>query len=657
MNVGQESKQIDLAREPAFQLGSADVRPSTRQFLVGDAREVLEPRVMQGLVALARRRGEGVTREELTESCWSGRVVGDDAVSRCIAAVRRLASTYGGFSLETIPRVGYRLIEETPAGQPPDRARVPATLLAWIGRHWKAVSAAAVVLVLASSLLVPMLWPHPSVRPNPPRLTIAVLPFTPLYAGADGQQLGDAIAVSIADVLTGSAWDVVSTTKSLQYRGVAKAGAAQALHADFLIDGDIRREAGTAVVALRVIEGSTGKTLVAGSIERPVAEAANLPDDVATQLAQMGTASRGSKRPAGWDARVMAGYFRATFQYGGRNDLYGANETARSVAKIAPDDAFAQSLHGFTAAYLAAALPPERRPAMIAEARQAAERAILLDPGYGDSYAVLALTTPLFDWAAREKHLKSGLAAFPESLAVQIQLVELFQNAGRFRDSAPLAEAAFRYTPYQTRALIELTNARLWLGDTDGSRVLIDRGRQLYPRSPWFVAKMFEATAFRGAPADAQALLRDAAVVKLLMPDGTLKTFGAVEAALSRRRPSDIRAVVEDCRRSEGRTAEVKRTCFMALVALRRLDDAFALAAALYPDQRAATADARQRRWLSTEVSATAYLSVPVTAPLRADPRYRELVERIGLLQYWQSSHRAPDFCALEKAPVCRLLD
>jgi len=41
--------------------------------------------------------------------------VGEDAVNRCIARIRRLAESHGGFAIETIPRVGYRLAEHAPA--------------------------------------------------------------------------------------------------------------------------------------------------------------------------------------------------------------------------------------------------------------------------------------------------------------------------------------------------------------------------------------------------------------------------------------------------------------------------------------------------------------------------------------------------------------
>ena len=109
MSVTEHSASIDLAREKDFSLGPLHVRPSSRTVSAHDNTETLEPRVMQVLVALARRPGEVVSRDQLIKECWAGRVVGDEAISRCIIKVRRLSETHGGFSLETIPRVGYRL--------------------------------------------------------------------------------------------------------------------------------------------------------------------------------------------------------------------------------------------------------------------------------------------------------------------------------------------------------------------------------------------------------------------------------------------------------------------------------------------------------------------------------------------------------------------
>jgi len=113
---------------------------------------------------------------------------------------------------------------------------------------------------------------------------------------------------------------------------------------------------------------------------------------------------------------------------------------------------------------------------------------------------------------------------------------------------------------------------------------------------------------------------------------------------------------VQDCAKASGTSAEVKRTCFMALVALGRLDDAFRLAALLYPDQRGSTPLARQQRWFQAPPMPAAYLFIPQTAPLRADPRFRDLVERIARIRDAPAEPVPPDFCAVEQVPVCALL-
>jgi len=106
-----ERGEIDLAREGDFLLGRLQVRPSLREIGVAGRAETVEPRVMQVLVALAKADGAVVSRDQLIETCWGGRIVGEDAINRCIAKVRRVAEMDGNqsFAIETVARVGYRL--------------------------------------------------------------------------------------------------------------------------------------------------------------------------------------------------------------------------------------------------------------------------------------------------------------------------------------------------------------------------------------------------------------------------------------------------------------------------------------------------------------------------------------------------------------------
>src|SRR4029078_1445986 len=109
MNVAR----INLAETLDFDLGGLSVSPAHRQVSMnGECRE-LEPKVAQVLIALASVRPAVVPRDRLIEQCWDGRIVGDDALNRCIVAVRHLAKQFSPepFEIETVPRVGYSLIE------------------------------------------------------------------------------------------------------------------------------------------------------------------------------------------------------------------------------------------------------------------------------------------------------------------------------------------------------------------------------------------------------------------------------------------------------------------------------------------------------------------------------------------------------------------
>jgi DNA-binding winged helix-turn-helix (wHTH) protein/tetratricopeptide (TPR) repeat protein len=107
----------DLTKAAEFTLGPLCVDPPARRIDAGARGAMLEPRVMQVLVALGSAEGKVLSRDDLIALCWDGAVVGDNAINRVIFRLRHaLEEVSGGVvRLETIPRVGFRLVV---AGQP-----------------------------------------------------------------------------------------------------------------------------------------------------------------------------------------------------------------------------------------------------------------------------------------------------------------------------------------------------------------------------------------------------------------------------------------------------------------------------------------------------------------------------------------------------------
>jgi Tol biopolymer transport system component/DNA-binding winged helix-turn-helix (wHTH) protein len=167
------SGPIDLSREADFRLGALEISPSTREVVRDGQRESLEPKAMQVLIALHQAAGRVVSRDDLIARCWEGRIVGEDAINRVIWRLRRLSEMDGSapFVIETIPKVGYRIVASAanPAapdnappvqartGLPPDIAYVDPPIRR-ATRRWLG---AGLVLAVMTAIGGWLLWPAP----------------------------------------------------------------------------------------------------------------------------------------------------------------------------------------------------------------------------------------------------------------------------------------------------------------------------------------------------------------------------------------------------------------------------------------------------------------------------------------------------------------
>jgi DNA-binding winged helix-turn-helix (wHTH) protein/tetratricopeptide (TPR) repeat protein len=227
--------RIDLAHAASFRIGAIEVRPDLRQVTAEDGtHEVVEPRVMQVLVALALADGAVVSRDDLIRCCWEGRIVGEDAINRVISRLRRLADGIGRgtFAVETVTKVGYRLTVDVPTSPrlPPDAktGMIPPS------RRNIVIGVAATAAAAASGAL---LWPRLTGRKRPPA-KVGLLYEQAVMALGQGTMEGNSQAIGLLRRVTEGAPDYADGWGML---GLAYAGASIARAPQF--EADLRARA------------------------------------------------------------------------------------------------------------------------------------------------------------------------------------------------------------------------------------------------------------------------------------------------------------------------------------------------------------------------------------------------------------------------------
>lgn len=247
--------RIDLAAEREFALGAMKVRPSERLVIMNGDRRELQPRVMQVLVALAKARPQVVSREMLGKLCWEGRIVTDDALNRCILVLRHLAQDFApdAFSIQTVPRVGHRLVENGHVREADGRRTKRRPLMA---------AAAALLVALGAGLFV---WEQSTPTDEP--ASIAVLPFRNLSSGESyfAEGVGEEI---LAQLAREPAFRVAGSSSSRQLASTADVKTiARRLRVEYVVEGTVRTQGERVRVSAHLVRAKDGIQLWSDSYD------------------------------------------------------------------------------------------------------------------------------------------------------------------------------------------------------------------------------------------------------------------------------------------------------------------------------------------------------------------------------------------------------
>lgn len=406
-------------------------------------REVLQPRVMQVLVRLAQADGDVVSRDDLIETCWGGRVVGEDAITLVMMKLRKLAARSGGaFAVETIPRVGYRLAKATAPIAP-----------------GPAMSGKA--------------------RPR-----LVVLEFT--HAPGDEEQawFAEALADELTAGLAKSPLLSVMPRQALLHSDVAghPPGAICArLGVDYVIDGKIRSIGGAVRVSVDLIRGADETSIWSARHDRPMA-------DLFAMVSEITHSIIGTVEPAVLEqeeARTLQGpehslQFWRLFVQGRRHfwrststDVRAAESFLLQALAIEPDDVSALAILAHCKLFEVWVGSSDNPAAAISEAHDIALHAVSSGPSDAFAHYTLGVILSMMGRVVEaQAEQRRALELNPYLAAASGEMGRLMAFEGRSQEAIAFSERAIAASPNDPHAWLWFRSkavARFLAGDFDGA--------------------------------------------------------------------------------------------------------------------------------------------------------------------------------------------
>ncbi len=304
-----------------------------RELTRGGESVAVEPQVFDLLVHLIENRDHVVTKDDLIETVWDGRIVSESTLTSRINAARRAVGDSGKdqIMIRTLARKGFRFVGEV---QPK-------------GANGSAAHAAALQpLDLTGELLHPPL-------PALDRTAIAVLPFANLSGEPEQEYFSEGISEDIITALSKLRWFyVIARNSSFIYKqkSVHHQQIGEELGVGYVVEGSVRKDGDHVRIAAQLVDVATGSHLWAERYDRNLADVFAVQDEITQavvaaiepQLYAAENFRARRKAPDNMDAwdlvmRALSHYWRVT-----RQDNLVAQALLEKA--IAVDPAYGQAL-------------------------------------------------------------------------------------------------------------------------------------------------------------------------------------------------------------------------------------------------------------------------------------------------------------------------
>jgi TolB-like protein/DNA-binding winged helix-turn-helix (wHTH) protein len=458
----------------------------------------LEKTPMELLTLLVRRQGALVTREEIVRTVW-GDAVHIDVDAGVNTAIRKIRLALDDDPacpryLETAVGKGYRFIgsitvvnndvnHDAPAEQTSPAPRPSFSK----GITLALVAAGAAILFLVAAFVLHRGAPQASSR-GQGRVVIAVVPLQNL---SDDPQQNYFVDGLTDEILTQLGELNPERLGVMRYRSSAILGPTQATVAElgppsgsqYLLEGSVRRQGEEARISVRLMRGADQTTVWAESFDRHLGDVLSLQAEIAQRIGrelQIQVLGRPSRKPA--SPEVVEAYLRGRFELN-RPD---PSDAARSYFEraIALDPSYAAAYAGLADFYSKRAVGnDEGSPQAWQLAEQYATQALSLDGESAEAHTTIAEIKLMrdWDWAAAREHALRALQLNPSSPEAHAVYARYLRTAGNLEGAVDQRKQALALDPFRVDLRVQLELEYFFARDYQD---LVASARQTLVRDP-----------------------------------------------------------------------------------------------------------------------------------------------------------------------------
>jgi TolB-like protein/DNA-binding winged helix-turn-helix (wHTH) protein/Tfp pilus assembly protein PilF len=597
------------------------------------------------LLLLVEQRDSIVTREQIVERIWGPEVFldTDNSINTAIRKIRQVLKDNPERPrfIQTVTGKGYRFV--APVSEAPAEPQIPATepepavevprASAPARRAW--AIPISIIVALAVTLSVWLIWSRYQARPKPARgrLMLAVLPFENLTGDAGQEYFSDGLTeemITQLGRLDPERLAVIARTSVMHYKNSRQPldEVARELRVQYVLEGSVRRDSGKVRITVQLIRASDQTHLWAHEYDRGLKDLLLVQGEIAQEVAegiQLTLADNHQPAAAAPTALSPASYEAYDLNLKGR--YFWNKRTAQGFQQavqcfeqaIAKDPEYARAYAGLADTYALMSsyylAPPNE---VMPKARTAALKALQIDEGLAEAHTSLALITEMYDWdwQTAGKEYRRAIQLNPNYATAHQWYAEFLAFQGRFDEALAESERARHLDPLSVI-------------------IAADRGAILYfSRQHDRAIKQFRAVLdmepnFPRAHLVLFAYLEDGRFADALAHIETWRR--------AKNEPSPWPWAMEVCVYSRSGQPVKARQALAKLERWSRqgrLDSAPLFAAAYICMNNNDEALAWLQKGYEEHSGALSSLKVdPIFDPLRGDPRFQDLLRRVGLGQ------------------------